>query len=175
VCLNAWVPRCPMPAAFAALCSSRHTPVYEHGSLPIFRGLAKIQSPSAGNWVACFHTLSRCNSSLATVSDLRELSFLTSSTCCSTMPRSIRNWPFSQSTSDHRSAKHSEMRSPKHTHIRAIVLNGSFSYPLNCWNCSTVRLRGLRVRFVAPFTTTSSIGFRAICIAPHHMAKSMSM
>src|SRR5438477_7855955 len=114
-------------------------------------------------------------SSFATVSDLREPSVLTSSTFCSTMPRSIRSLLLSRSKSDHCKAKHSDIRSPKHTHSRAIVLNGSLSSVFNFWNSSTVRLRGFRIRFLAPFTTTSSIGFRAIGTAPDHMASSMSM
>src|SRR5262249_39104524 len=53
---------------------------------------------------------------------------------------------------------------------RAIVRNGSFRFCANWRNSSTVRLRGWRLRLVAPRTVTSSIGFRCVGTSPRHMA-----
>src|SRR5437879_1935924 len=66
--------------------------------------------------VICLHSCIRCMSSFATVSNLREPSVLTSSTFCSKCRVRFSSLPLSQSTSDHRRAKHSEMRRPKHAY-----------------------------------------------------------
>lgn len=91
---------------------------------------------------------------------LRDATVLTVTRYCITMARSMVSFLFSQSTSCHRSANSSLTLSPNDTESRAIVLNGSASSAISLRNSSTVRLRGCRVRFVAPLTTTNSIGLR---------------
>jgi len=81
------------------------------------------------------------------------------------------NLPLTQSTSDHRSAKHSETRRPKQTQTRAIVPNGSRRWDTNKWNCSAVRLRGCRILFDTPLIFTRLIGLTCIGMSCFHIAK----
>jgi len=61
-----------------------------------------------------------------------------------------------------------ELKGPIHRLLRACGMVPQDA-EWNFWNSSTVRLRGLRVHFVAPLTVTSSIGLRSTgtCPAPH--------
>src|SRR5512146_2890245 len=68
-----------------------------------------------------YYRAARClsSNSSAMTKDFRGSSVFTSSTLRSTMPRSMRMRLLSQSMSDRRRGKHSEMRRPKQTHIKA--------------------------------------------------------
>ena len=105
MCRKACVPRCPVFAASDARTSSRHTPVYEYGSLPSLMGLAKIQSSVAENSECCFQVLSCSRRSLVRLKVRADPSVFTSPTTCSTMPRRMLRFDPSQSTSSHRSAR----------------------------------------------------------------------
>src|SRR5439155_5316208 len=119
----------------------------------------------------CFRT---SNSSSAHTIVRAECEDFTSSTICFTMARSMQRVLPSQSTSHHFRPSSSEMRSPKLTATSSIVLQQRSppSTANKAWNCSAVRLRGLRTRFDAPLILTSSIGLRCVGMSPRHMAKS---
>src|SRR5690349_12227816 len=85
------------------------------------------------------------------------------------------SFPESQSTSDHFRAKHSLMRRPKQTPIRAIVRKGSLRSQTNLRNSSAVRLRGFCCRFEEPLTVTKLIGLTCTGRTSLHMAKSHSV
>src|SRR5258708_7006695 len=162
-----------MPADFPAFWYARHTQSYDHGNLPSWTGDANTQSSGAENWDACLHVCSVVRRSPAITSCLRDSAVFTSSTRWQTIPRSTVSFPLSQSTSAHRKARHSLMRSPKQQHSRAIKRKGSFRCCVNAWNSPTVRLRGMRTRFDVPLILTSSIGLRlSLAISPLHAAKS---
>jgi hypothetical protein len=91
-----------------------------------------------------------------------------------TMPRSTRSVPLSQSTSDQRRPRHSEIRRPKQMHTKAIVRCGSCSSALSFRNSSTVRLRGCFLRLDAPLTVTKPMGLTCVGMACVHIAKFQS-
>ena len=99
----------------------------------------------------------------------------TSSSLWRTIPLSMLSFPESQSTSDHFRAKHSLIRRPKQTPIRAIVRKGSPSSRTNLRNSSTVRLRGSCCRLEEPLTVTKLIGLACTGTTSLHMAKAHSL
>ena len=88
--------------------------------------------------LCCFHSFNLSSTSPLMCIARCDSGVFTSSTFWQTIPRSMLNLALSQSTSDHRRARHSLMRRPKQTHIRAIVLNGSSRCCTKLWNSSTV-------------------------------------
>lgn len=123
-------------------------------------GEAKSNSLILGTEFPCFHARSMPSIAPSIAIASCEFTVLVSSTRPLTILRSIRSLCSSQSTSDHLSARHSEIRRPKQTQTKTIVLKDSPRCAINFWNSSDVTFL---VSFYASMNfspLTSSIGFR---------------